>query len=202
MKRSKKPVQTQSVPAYPEARDASYVNRRRFISLLTAGTASIAVFGAAKAIGAAPHDPRFAPPPPPRPYDPPDHQVPGGMRPPVFANYRLPSHGSWSTVMDDGRYVSYALWIKYDYTEVLRCVKNNSSSIQSYLGTLVRRYLYTENLYDPRRLRKVERKILKKIRRLLPDVLHDDLIAVNLEILREKYIQPLDGDIGIPHYFD
>ena len=202
MKRSKKPVQTKSNPAYPEARDASCVNRRRFLSLLTAGTASVAVFGAATAIDASPQDPRFAPPPPPRPYDPPDHPVPGGMRPPVYANYRLPSHGNWSTVMDDGRYVSYALWIRYDYTEVLRCVKNNSSSIQSYLGQLVRRYLHTENLYDPRRLRKIERRILKKIRRLLPDVLHDDLVGVNLEILREKYIQPLDGEIGVPHYFD
>ena len=105
-------------------------------------------------------------------------------------------------MMDDGRYVSYVLWIKYDYTEVLRCVKNSSSAIQSYLGELVRRYLHTENLYNPRRLRKVERKILKKIRRLLPDVLDDDLVAVELEILREKYIQPLDGNVAIPHYFD
>ena len=104
--------------------------------------------------------------------------------------------------MDDGRYVSYALWIKYDYTEVLRCVKNNASSIQSYLGKLVQRYLYTENLYDTRRLRKIERRILNRIRRLLPDVLHDDLIGVNLEIVREKYIQPLDGEVAIPHYFD
>ena len=170
--------------------------------MLTAGTASVAVFGAAKVIGAAPQDPRFAPPPPPRPYEPPDHPVPGGMRPPVFANYRLPAHGNWSTVMDDGRYVSYALWIKYDYTEVLRCVKNNISSIQSYLRKLVCRYLHTENLYDPRRLRKIERKILNRIRRLLPDVLHDDLIGVNLEIVREKYIQPLDGEMAVPHYFD
>ncbi len=104
--------------------------------------------------------------------------------------------------MDDGRYVSYALWIKYDYTEVLRCVKNNSSAIQSYLGELIRRYLRTENLYNPRLLRKVERKILKKIRRLLPDVLRNDLIVVDLEILRGKYIQPLDGEVAVPHYFD
>ncbi len=195
MKRNKKPVANSNPPHYPRASEAG-LDRRRFFALLGAGTASLLVVGVAGEGQAQ----RFAPPPPPR-HDPdPPPVILGAPRPPRYRQLRVPASGSWSTSLKEDYYLAYVMWIKHDDPEIDQYLRCNTSKILKTTDRILYRGMRHYNLDDPRVKWELENRVARKLRRMLKSYLRPGLVSVNLEFVRRKHIQPLDGVIAPPPY--
>lgn len=196
MARDKRPVELTEDPQYPKAAEAA-VNRRRFFALLGAGTAGALVMGVSSRADAQ----RFAPPPPPRDYPDPPPVTPGLPRPPRYRQQRVPSSGSWSTHLKGDYYVAYVLWVKHDEPEIDEFLRYEASKILSSVDRILYRDMHHYYLDDPQKKWAVEGRVARKLRRMLKEYLRPGLISVNLEFVRRKFIEPLDGEVAPAPYY-